>query len=192
MKVAIERERVRTETRHRREALTSEERTRRSQRIVDATTHWIQREGLDAVMLYLSMRSEVETTSLLEGLLDLGKQVYAPVVDTEQVELVPTPDPASESGVGAKPLRHVGTQRDMPTLSNRTPSAHCGSRYIAFDRKGYRLGYGKGFYDRFLTKCPRAVAIGLAYRVQLVEDTFPQEWDVPVQHIFTETGRIGI
>jgi 5-formyltetrahydrofolate cyclo-ligase len=63
---------------------------------------------------------------------------------------------------------------------------------IAFDHNGYRLGYGKGFYDRFLVKCPHAVAIGLAYQIQLVEDTFPQAWDVPVQHIFTETGKIGI
>ena len=89
MKIATKRERLRAETLHRREALTSEERTRLSQRIADATAHWIQRERFGSVMLYLNMRSEVETTGLLEGLLNSGKQVCAPVVDTEQLELVP-------------------------------------------------------------------------------------------------------
>ena len=80
MKIAIERERVRAETLHRRETLTSEERTQLSQCIVDSTVQWIQREGFNAVMLYLSMRSEVETTGLLEGLLNSGKPVLRPLL----------------------------------------------------------------------------------------------------------------
>ena len=191
MKIAIERERVRTETLHRREVLTPEERTRLSQRIVDSTARWIQREGFGSVMLYLNMRSEVETTGLLEGLLNSGKQVCAPVVDTEQLELVP------------RQIRNLKTELVRHSYGMLEPNATCPIfptehlqlivvPGIAFDRNGYRLGYGKGFYDRFLTKCSHAVAIGLAYEIQLVEDTFPQTWDVPVQHIFTETGRIEI
>ena len=191
MNIAIERERVRTETLHRREALTSEERTRLSQRIVDSTTHWIRREGFNSVMLYLNMRSEVETTGLLEGLLNSGKQVCAPVVDTEQVELIPRRIQRPRAELVRHPYGMLEPSETCPLF----PTEHLQLIVvpgIAFDRKGYRLGYGKGFYDRFLTKCPRTVAIGLAYGVQLVEDTFPQAWDVPVQHIFTETGRIGI
>ena len=84
MKIATQRKRVRTEILHRREALTPAERTRLSERIVDSAARWIQREGFHSVMLYLNMRSEVETTGLLEGLLNSGKHVCAPVVDTEQ------------------------------------------------------------------------------------------------------------
>ena len=191
MKITTKRERVRAEALHRREALTSEERTRLSQRIVDSTARWIQREGFGSVMLYLNMRSEVETTGLLEGLLNSSKQVCAPVVDTEQLELVP------------HQIRNLKTELVRHRYGMLEPNATCPIfptehlqlivvPGIAFDRNGYRLGYGKGFYDRFLTKCPHAVAIGLAYQVQLVEDTFPQVWDVPVQRIFTETGRIEI
>ena len=191
MQIAIERARVRAETRHRREALPSEERTRCSQRILDATARWIQCEGFDAVMLYLNMRSEVETTGLLEKLLDSGKQVCAPVVDTEQMELIPRRIQNLETEV----VRHRYGMLEPSKTCPLFPIEHLQLIVvpgIAFDRNGYRLGYGKGFYDRFLTRCPHAVAIGLAYGVQLVADTFPQTWDVPVQHIFTETGRIGI
>ena len=191
MKIATERKRVRTETLRRREALISEERARLSQRIVNSALHWIQSEGFDAVMLYLSMRSEVETTDLLEGLLNSGKQICAPVINTEQVKLTPRriQNPNTEL------VRHRYGMLEPKDACPIFPTEHLQLIVvpgIAFDRKGYRLGYGKGFYDRFLTKCPHAVSIGLAYQIQVVEDTFPQAWDVPVQHIFTETGRMEI
>lgn len=191
MQIASERARLRAETRHRREALPSEARTRCSQRILDATARWIQCERFDAVMLYLNMRSEVETTGLLEQLLDSGKQVCAPVVDTKQMELIPR----RIQNLKTEVVRHRYGMLEPSEACPLFPIEHLQLIVvpgIAFDRNGYRLGYGKGFYDRFLTRCPHAVAIGLAYTVQLVEDTFPQAWDVPVQHIFTETGRIGI
>ncbi len=191
MKTAIERERVRAETLHRREALTPEARTRLSQRIVDSAADWIRREGFDAVMLYLNMRSEVETLSLLEALLDSGKQVCAPVVDTEQLALIPR----RIQNLKTELVRHSYGMLEPSEACPIFPTGHLQLIVVpgvAFDRNGYRLGYGKGFYDRFLVKCPHAVAIGLAYEIQLVEDTFPQAWDVPVQHIFTEAGSIGI
>lgn len=191
MKIATERKRVRTETLRRREALTSEERARLSQRILNSALRWIQREGFDSVMLYLSMRSEVETTDLLEGLLNSGKQICAPVINTEQVKLTPRriQNPKTEL------VRHRYGMLEPNDACPIFPTEHLQLIVvpgIAFDQKGYRLGYGKGFYDRFLTKCPHAIPIGLAYQIQVVEDTFPQAWDVPVQHIFTETGRIEI
>ena len=191
MKIATERKRVRTETLRRREALTPEARTKLSQHIVDSTMHWIQREGFDAVMLYLSMRSEVETTGLLEGLLNSGKQVCAPVVDTEPFELIPRRIQSLKTELVRHPYGMLEPNAACPIF----PTEHLQLIVvpgIAFDCNGYRLGYGKGFYDRFLMKCRHAVTIGLAYQIQLVEDTFPQAWDMPVQHIFTETGRIGI
>ncbi len=189
MKIATERKRVRTETLRRREALTSEERARLSQRIVNSVLRWIQREGFDSVMLYLSMRSEVETVDLLEGLLNSGKRICAPVINTEQVKLIPRriQNPNTEL------VRHRYGMLEPKDSCPIFPTEHLQLIVvpgIAFDRKGYRLGYGKGFYDRFLTKCPHAIRIGLAYQIQVVEDTFPQAWDIPVQHIFTETGRI--
>ena len=189
MNTVHKREYFRTKILRSRDALPPEERTRLSRSIVNTLSTWIQTSGFDTVMLYLSMRSEVETTGLLEGLLNSGKQVCAPVVDTEQLNLIP------------RQIRNPRTELARHRYGMLEPNATCPIfpiehlqliviPGIAFDRKGYRLGYGKGFYDRFLVKCPHAVAVGLAYQIQLVEDTFPQQWDVPVQHIFTETGRI--
>ena len=187
----MERERVRTETLHRRDGLTAEVRTKLSRRIVNSVVSWILSEGFDSVVLYLSMRSEVETLGLLDILLHQEKIVCAPVVDTHQLELTP------------HRIRDAKTELVRHRYGMLEPNATCPifptSQLqliivpgIAFDYNGYRLGYGKGFYDRFLAKCPHAVSVGLAYQIQIVEDTFPQAWDVPVQHIFTENGKISV
>ncbi len=191
MNTLQKRARLRTETLHLRDALTSEERTQLSQRIVDATAHWIQREGFDTVMLYLNMKSEVETTGLLEGLLKSGKQVCAPVVDTEHLELIPRRILNLKTGLVRHPYGMLEPSEACPIF----PTEHLQLIVvpgIAFDHNGHRLGYGKGFYDRFLAKCSDAVRVGLAYQMQIVEDTYPQTWDIPVHYIFTENGKITI
>lgn len=187
----MERERVRAETLRQRDGLAPEDRAVFSRQIADSVMRWIQNEGFDAVMLYLSMKSEVETDGLLEGLLHAGKQVCAPVVDTDQTHLIPR---RIQKGK-AELVRHRYGMLEPSAVCPIFPVAQLQLIVvpgIAFDCNGYRLGYGKGFYDRFLANCPHAIPIGLAYQIQVVEDTFPQAWDVPVKYIFTETGKITI
>lgn len=187
----MERERVRAEVLRQRDELVPEVRAVFSQQIADSVMRWIQSEGFDAVMLYLSMRSEVETDDLLERLLHAGKHVCAPVVATEQNRLIPRRIQEAETAL----VRHRYGMLEPNTACPIFPISQLQLIVvpgIAFDCKGYRLGYGKGFYDRFLAECAHAIPIGLAYQIQVVEDTFPQVWDIPVQHIFTETGRIDI
>ena len=187
----MERERVRAEVLRQRDGLVPEVRAVFSRQIADSVMRWIQSESFDAVMLYLGMRSEVETDSLLERLRHAGKHVSAPVVDTEQNRLIPRRIQEAETAL----VRHRYGMLEPNTACPIFPISQLQLIIvpgIAFDCKGYRLGYGKGFYDRFLANCPHAIPIGLAYQIQVVEDTFPQAWDVPVKHIFTETGRIDI
>jgi 5-formyltetrahydrofolate cyclo-ligase len=60
---------------------------------------------------------------------------------------------------------------------------------LAFDVKGYRLGYGGGFYDRVLRET-RALKVGVCYSFQLVESLPVEPHDVPVDLILTESGII--
>ena len=187
----MERERVRTETLRQREGLVPAVRAVFSRQIVDSVMRWIQSESFDAVMLYLSMRGEVETDTLLEKLLHAGKHICAPVVDTDQNRLIPRRIQEAETALVQHRYGMLEPNTGCPIfpISQLQLIVVPG---IAFDCKGYRLGYGKGFYDRFLASCPHAIPIGLAYQIQVVENTFPHVWDVPVKHIFTETRRIDI
>ena len=62
---------------------------------------------------------------------------------------------------------------------------------IVFDKEGHRIGYGFGYYDKFLRKVPKAIKIGLAFDFQVI-DKIPKEMhDVPVDVIVTEEGVIN-
>jgi 5-formyltetrahydrofolate cyclo-ligase len=58
-----------------------------------------------------------------------------------------------------------------------------------WDRQGYRLGYGGGFFDRTLASMTRKpVVIGISYEMAAMETIFPQSWDIPVDYVVTEKG----
>ncbi|VFB16135.1 5-formyltetrahydrofolate cyclo-ligase family protein [Urinicoccus massiliensis] len=58
---------------------------------------------------------------------------------------------------------------------------------LVFDRQGFRIGYGGGYYDRFLKDHP-CYCIGLCLEEQIVPDLKPAPYDMPVQALFTEQG----
>jgi 5-formyltetrahydrofolate cyclo-ligase len=65
---------------------------------------------------------------------------------------------------------------------------------VAFDRRGNRLGYGKGFYDRFLAELAQAASaapVALAFSVQIVESVPTDAWDIGIPCIVTENETIA-
>lgn len=57
---------------------------------------------------------------------------------------------------------------------------------LAYSPKGFRLGYGQGFYDRFLAKIPLAASIGITLSTLISEDIIVEPWDRAVQYLATE------
>ena len=62
---------------------------------------------------------------------------------------------------------------------------------VAFDRQGGRLGYGKGYYDRFLEQTT-AFRLALAFNFQVLEKVPTEKHDVPMNGILTESGIIEV
>jgi 5-formyltetrahydrofolate cyclo-ligase len=54
---------------------------------------------------------------------------------------------------------------------------------IVFDRRGYRLGSGRGYYDRFFANHPACLKVGVLLSQFLIDDTFPQTWDVKMDYL---------
>lgn len=57
---------------------------------------------------------------------------------------------------------------------------------VAFDKKGYRIGYGKGFYDRYLNEHENYKTIALAYSCQIVDELSKEEHDIKMMQIITD------
>ena len=59
---------------------------------------------------------------------------------------------------------------------------------LSFSPEGYRLGYGQGFYDRFLAKIPQAATVGIALSALISKEIPTEPWDLPVKYLATENG----
>lgn len=125
---------------------------------------------------------------LLQRCLQAGKIVSVPLTFPEHSRMlaVAITDPATDLTCGYKgimePMRHTAKEHAVSFACIEVaiiPGA-------VFDRCGHRLGYGGGYYDRFLAASPRAVRIGLAFSSQITDHIPVQPHDIPMDILITE------
>lgn len=196
MDIEEKRHLIRTESLSRRKQLSITTQELYSKKITSHIIEWFKRYDslvdtnfTKSVMVYLSMKSEVNTQGLVEYLFNDGTIVTAPVVDVDSGRLIPRCINNLTSDLVKHKLGMLEPNENCPFFPV-TQLSHIIVPGIAFDLNGYRLGYGNGFYDKFLPSCTNAETIGLAFHTQLVENTYPQHWDIPVQYICSEKGLL--
>jgi 5-formyltetrahydrofolate cyclo-ligase len=145
--------------------------------------------GAGTVMAFSTFGSELSTMPLIEALHAAGAQVALPRIvegDIEPVSYAPG-EATTETGFGA--LEPAGGEVLAPADIDvvATPA-------VVFDRRGARVGYGGGFYDRFFALVrPDTARIGIGFGVQLLPEG---EWlpgghfDLPVDAVVTETETV--
>ncbi len=142
------------------------------------------------VLLYLSKGSEVDTWEVFARAVAEGKEVYAPrCLDGEGTMgffQVTSPQELLQGRFG---LWEPDPRRCAPW--RRREGALCLVPGIAFDRQGYRLGYGKGYYDRFLAVFS-GTAAGLCFRELALERLPRGPQDRRVDVLVTEAGVLPI
>lgn len=133
----------------------------------------------DVVLLYASLPDEVDTNQLLRELRDMGKKILLPVVvDDERMEVT------AYQGDGR--MREGAFHIKEPVGEPFTDYTAIGVAVVpgmAFDRKGNRLGRGKGYYDRFLARIPYTYIIGVCYDFQLLEEVPTENHDRKVDEV---------
>lgn len=181
---------IRAEVRAARDALTPDERARCSGLIRDRFLALPELEAVRTVMLFWSFGSEVDTAPLLRSLVERGVSVALPrIVDGELEPRTYRPgDTVTQTSFGAcEPA--AGEVLDPSALDVVVTPA------VAFDRAGRRVGYGGGYYDRFLGRTrPGALRIGVAFDTQVVDGDLPGgHFDLLVHAIVTgsEVVRCG-
>ena len=140
------------------------------------------------ICIYCHFRSEVQTALLIDHILNQGKTVCVPVCLPQEASMaaVAITDRTYDLAPG-----YQGIPEPQPLLA-RTRKVELAAIEAAvipgtvFDRNGHRLGYGMGFYDRFLVQAPRAIRIGLAFSCQMVEHLPNREHDIPMDMMITE------
>lgn len=124
---------------------------------------------------YLPYNQEVRTWALLEQALKDGKKVAVPKVYGDEMRFIYMTDlTAVNTGYAGIPEPIADEPiADDPTALVLMPG-------LAFDREGHRIGYGGGFYDRFLENEPNHPTVALCYRFQLLDHLDTEDHDIPV------------
>jgi 5-formyltetrahydrofolate cyclo-ligase len=174
---------IRTEKLKQREALSTESRQAASDVITNSVIQLVRTSNWRVVHSYLAFRSEVLTTAIIEKLLSLNVIVIVPWVE-DNGELSHHQLLGLDSlGEGPYGLPHPA--RNEYHHLDRIDAVLL--PLAAFDRSGNRLGYGKGFYDRFLAALPSSTKrIGLAFATQEAEAIPTMEHDQKLDMIITE------
>lgn len=142
------------------------------------------------VMVYLTYKSELSTEFVIHALRAAGKTLYAPRIDQDTSLLLPAYlPPEAELRPGPYDVPEpVGTECVDPRRLDAVIVPG-----VAFDLSGRRLGFGKGYYDRFLAALGgSAVKVGLAYDLQLVPEVPAGPDDVPVDIVVTESRVVRV
>ena len=135
--------------------------------------------------IYWPFRAEFDPRPLVDSLVAAGRQVALPVVIDKKGPLeyrAWAPGDPLTAGVWDIP---IPAQRDvvLPQIVL--------APVVGFDRAGYRLGYGGGYFDRTLGAMnPRPLAIGVGFLCQAIETIYPQSFDIPMDMIVTEDGVV--
>lgn len=144
----------------------------------------------ESIFIYVNKKDELETTRLIDISLKSGKTVNVPLCVNETEISFYTIQSLTELRPGA-----FGLLEPNPAVSGQAAvydRAICLVPGLAFDKKGYRIGYGRGYYDRFLENTVMFSA-GLCYEELLCEDLPIEPHDRHVDVVVTQahTYRVG-
>lgn len=166
---------LRKAIRARKRAMTPEEIERRSQALC---RKFLQSEAYQRARTlygYLPYNQEVRTVPMLVQALKDGKQVAVPKVYGDEMKFILMEDLSTvEKGYAGIPEPVA----DEPVACDETALVLMPG--LAFDPQGHRIGYGGGFYDKFLAREPNHPTLALCYDFQMLQQLETEEFDIPV------------
>jgi 5-formyltetrahydrofolate cyclo-ligase len=178
---------LRAEILARRNALTARQIADRSSRAGDHLFSAPEFAAAHVVMFFITFGSEIHTLPMIVRALAEGKRIAAPRSERTTRSLIPAeitdPDPDLVPGAHRilEPAPHcLAVEPDLLDVVI-VPAA-------VWAEDGYRVGYGAGYYDRFLSRNPRAARIGLGFEVQVVPCVPRDAHDLPVDLLVTDVG----
>ncbi len=172
--------------------LSAGERKQKSQEIWEHVKGDPKYQAARAVLVYMDYRSEVMTTGLVEELLaDTSKKVFAPKVEGMHIRFyeIKSLDELKKGYQGIREPEENPEKRFTPDMAVRLEAVVLVPGAV-FDRQRGRMGYGKGFYDRFLSDYREVYGIALSFSCQIAKEIPMEPHDRRPDIIVTENGII--
>lgn len=178
--------------RKRRDALSPEQRHVLSAMLCQQVASLAQFQQARCIHVFCSFGSEPDTSGIIQTAFAQGKRVVVPVtpsvdaVELRHVEIFS--EQQYTTGIFGIPVPHFPSTKPYPYCQPREffTRADCILvPLLAFDNNNHRLGYGRGFYDRFLAQTP-GITIGIAFAIQHVDNLPIEHHDRALNMVVTE------
>ena len=187
MNLHEQKKRLRNEIKQRRSLLSETDRQQKSQQIHDFLQEITEFKCAKSIFCYISYLDEVETHSLIQDFLQRDLTLAVPkIMNKTEMRAIPLSDfselePDQLGILTPKSSEAVTHSFDIAI----TPG-------LGFTEKGDRLGYGRGYYDRWFSKNTVKTKIGIAFETQIVDELPLEETDLPLDRLVTEKRIIEI
>ena len=174
----MDKKELRATIRARKRAMTEEEIVSRSEKLMELFLKSDAYKNANTIYGYLPYNQEVRTVPMLEQAMRDGKRVAVPKCYGSEMKFIYLDDLTKvEKGYAniPEPIED-GPIGDDPTALVLMPG-------LAFDPQGHRIGYGGGFYDKFLSAEPTHPTLALCYEFQMLPVLETEEHDIPVDTV---------
>lgn len=143
-------------------------------------------QAAKAIAVYCSLQSEADTEELISFLLKAGKEVYLPRVEGSDMNFYRISSLAELKEKGSfgicEPQADINNKLSKERLDVVIMPGVC------FDKAGNRIGFGKGYYDRYLQNAPKAYKIAICFEEQIIDNAIidSEEHDIKADIIVTD------
>ena len=174
----MDKKELRRSIRERKRAMTPEEIESRSQKLGQLFLASDAYRDAKTIYGYMPYNQEVRTVPMLEQALADGKRVAVPKCYGDEMKFIYLEDlsQVAKGYAGIPEPIADGPVGDDPTALVLMPG-------MAFDPQGHRIGYGGGFYDKFLASEPGHPTLALCYEFQMLDHLETEEFDIPVDTV---------
>ena len=134
----------------------------------------------DEIYCYIDCKNEVATKKIFEEAWKQGKKTACPKVIGDEMEFY-----YIQSFEELEP-GYFGVKEPITTMRAQGKKVLVIMPGVAFDKKNHRIGYGKGFYDKYLNRNSNYSRVAIAFSFQVLDDVPSDKYDMNPQLIFTE------
>lgn len=169
-----------------RRMLSQEQKNEYSKQITERLLALASYKEAKVCMMYASMKDEFQTKDFIVEAIKAGKQICLPYVSDKQLKIMQATkiNSLDELVEGAYGILTVA--KDKLNIINPQDIDFVLVPAVGFDRNGYRLGMGGGYYDRYLKMATKAKLVSGIYSCQLVDEIIKDDYDAQVDFVLTE------
>lgn len=180
MQIDENKRRIRMDARQKRDALSEEKIAQWSEQICKTLQEQSFFKDANHICFYYPLGNEVNLLSLAKRAMELGKHISFPCVQGSDMAFYQVYD-LQDFAEGAFHVMEP-VSRDEMCIDDALVLVPG----LVFDSRGGRMGYGKGYYDRFFAKYPQCLKIGVCYEMQFIREAPCNRYDIFMDMVVTE------